>query len=143
MTPSHIPSALREQVRALARNRCGYCLTHQSLAYDTLEIDHIIPEAAGGGNELSNLWLACRPCNRYKSAQTYGTDPQTGQKARLFDPRRQSWEEHFTWSADGCTVVGRTACGRATVAALQINNPFAVETRRYWVEAGWHPPKEL
>lgn len=48
MTPGSIPKSVREQVREDAGNRCGYCLTPQSLAYDTLELDHIIPVAAGG-----------------------------------------------------------------------------------------------
>jgi len=34
-----------------------------------LEIDHIIPKAKGGSNELSNLVPACRECNRGKSAR--------------------------------------------------------------------------
>jgi len=141
MTPGYISRVVRERTRAEAHNRCGYCLTPQTLAYDTLEIDHIIPEAAGGGNEPNNLWLACRPCNRHKGTQIDGRDPLTNQLVRLFDPRRENWRDHFTWSEDGCIVIGQTACGRASVMALQINNAFAVETRRFWVEAGWHPPE--
>lgn len=30
------------------------------------EVDHIVPVAAGGGNELENLATACRRCNRQK-----------------------------------------------------------------------------
>jgi len=141
MTPGYIARVVRERIRGEARNRCGYCLTPQTLAYDTLEIDHIIPEATGGGNEPNNLWLACRSCNRHKGTQIDSRDPLTNQLVRLFDPRRENWRDHFTWSEDGCIVIGQTACGRTTVMALQINNAFAVETRRFWVEAGWHPPK--
>lgn len=142
MTPGSIPKSVREQVREDAGNRCGYCLTPQSLAYDTLELDHIIPVAAGGVSTRDNLWLSCRSCNRHKGAQTHGHDPATGRRERLFDPRRQSWHRHFAWSADGCTMIGLTACGRATISALQINNPFAIQTRRLWTEAGWHPPTD-
>lgn len=140
MTPGYIPQSVREQVRVDARNRCGYCLAPQALAYDALELDHIVPEAAGGANDRNNLWLSCRSCNRHKGAQTHGQDPATGQRERLFNPRSQSWERHFAWSDDGCEAIGLTACGRATIRALHINNPFAVQTRRLWVEAGWHPP---
>ncbi|BAZ12013.1 HNH endonuclease [Calothrix sp. NIES-4071] len=35
-----------------------------------------------------------------------------------------------------------TACGRATVIALQLNNVYAVTVRQAWVSAGWHPPIE-
>ena len=107
-----------------------------------LEVDHIIPQAAGGSDEVANLWLACRSCNQYKGKQVYGRDPQSGRKIRLFDPRRQLWKRHFRWSQDGETNEGLTACGRATVIALNLNNPYAVETRRYWVSAGWHPPAD-
>jgi HNH endonuclease len=39
-----------------------------------------------------------------------------------------------------CT--GLTPVGRATVEALRINNEIAVEVRRNWVLAGWHPPSD-
>lgn len=46
--------------------RCQLCGT---TAQDgvRLEIDHKIPRAKGGGNELSNLWTLCWDCNRGKS----------------------------------------------------------------------------
>lgn len=60
---SHIPDVIREAVRHAAGNRCGYCLAHQDYVLGRLEIEHIIPTAAGGGDAESNLWLACRLCN--------------------------------------------------------------------------------
>jgi hypothetical protein len=41
---------------------------------------------------------------------------------------------------DGTRIIGRTPVGRATVEALRLNNEVAVEVRRNWVLAGWHPP---
>ena len=140
MTPGHISASTRAHPRVEARDRCGYCQTRQFLAYGPLEVDHIIPQVAGGRDEVDNLWIACRPCNQYKGSQVYGRDPQSGQRVRLFDPRRQVWKRHFRWSEDGARIEGLTVCGRATVIALNLNNPYAVETRRYWVRAGWHPP---
>lgn len=142
MTPGVISGVLRAQLRLEARDRCGYCQTQQALAYGPLEVDHIMPVAAGGADDLQNLWLACRPCNQYKGAQTTGLDPQSGEQVRLFNPRLDAWHEHSAWRADGTHVIGIPACGRATVAALNLNNPFAVETRRHWVRAGWHPPQD-
>lgn len=69
-------------------------------------------------------------------------DPLTGRRVKLFNPRRQQWTRHFTWSADGARIIGLTACGRATVDALQLNNVFSVTVRREWVKAGWHPPED-
>ena len=142
MSRGSISADIRAQLRAEARDRCGYCQTQQVLAYGPLEVDHIVPVAADGSDAVDNLWLACRPCNQHKGAQTHGHDPLTGRRARLFNPRRQSWKRHFRWSEDGTQVIGRTVCGRATVEALRLNNPFAVETRRFWVKAGWHPPQD-
>lgn len=105
-----------------------------------LEIEHIRPKAAGGSDDVDNLWLACRLCNNFKSDLTHHADPQSGRRVALFHPRRQKWRSHFRWNDDGTQIVGKTACGRATVAALQLNNLVAVTVRRYWVQAGWHPP---
>jgi hypothetical protein len=59
----------------------------------------------------------------------------------LFNPRTQSWFEHFEWATDGIRILGTTAVGRATVVALHLSDdPDALEVRSYWVQAGWHPP---
>ena len=81
-----------------------------------LEIDHILPRA-------------------------HGRDPLTGRRIRLFHPRRQRWGRHFQWNSDGTMILGRTATGRTTVVALNLNNLVAVTVRRNWVSAGWHPPR--
>jgi hypothetical protein len=106
-----------------------------------LQDDHIVPLAKGGANHEDNLCLACEFCNQHKWAKTEVIDPQSGRRVDLFNPRHDRWEEHFSWSEDGTQIRGLTACGRATVFALQLNNTLAVTVRRNWVIAGWHPPK--
>jgi hypothetical protein len=59
---------------------------------------------------------------------------------RLFHPNRQSWPAHFYWNDTSLYIVGKTPVGRATVIALKLNRPQIIEARRYWVQAGWHPP---
>jgi len=135
-----IPEEVKARVRRQAANRCGYCLSPQHLVMGMLEIEHIVPSARGGPDDEEYLWLACRLCNHYKGTQTHGRDPVTGRRVRLFNPRRQSWRRHFRWSADGRRVIGRTACGRAAAAALNLNNLIAEMIRSKWVGAGWHPP---
>ena len=134
--------ALRRRIREQAGNRCGYCRSHQRYVLGILELDHIHPQGRGGTNDEENLWLACHLCNGYKRMQTHGRDPLTGRRVKLFNPRRQRWQRHFIWSTDGTRIIGLTVCGRATVAALQLNTLFAVRVRRAWVEAGWHPPQD-
>jgi len=140
MTSRKISDALKTRVRAAAGDRCGYCLTPQRYAMQVLEIEHIIPKTAGGIDGEENLWLACRLCNNAKSTQTHGYDPVTGRRARLFNPRKQKLHRHFLWSDNGTQVIGRTACGRVTVVALNLNNEIALVVRQNWVKAGWHPP---
>jgi hypothetical protein len=107
-----------------------------------LEIDHLNPKARGGTDAEANLWLACRMCNSFKRTQITARDPLSGRRVRLFNPRCQRWARHFQWSEDGTRILGRTACGRATVLALQLNHVMAVMVRREWVAAGWHPPED-
>ena len=141
MSATSISEQRRLRIRIEAGNRCGYCLTHQDYVPWTLEIEHIVPLAAGGSNDDANLWLACHACNLFKGAKTRGRDPLSGRIVALFNPRRQRWNRHFQWSDDGALILGRTACGRATVIALNLNNLIAVRVRRHWVAAGWHPPR--
>lgn len=138
-----IPANVDRRVRAAANNRCGYCLSPQHLVMARLEIEHIIPLAKGGTDEESNLWLACPICNSHKSDKLTAPDPQTTTTVPLFNPRTDSWWEHFEWAEDGLRIIGRTPVGRATVIALHLSDdPDALAVRSYWVLAGWHPPTQ-
>ena len=127
---------------AQAHHRCGYCLTTEMLIGAPMEIEHIIPTALGGQTEEGNLWLACSLCNEYKGVRVVAPDPLTDELVPLFNPRQQSWSEHFAWSQDFEQIVGRTAIGRATTVALRLNRPLLVRSRRIWVVAGLHPPSD-
>jgi hypothetical protein len=142
MSSTDIAASLRQYVREAARDRCGYCLSSQRYVMGRFEIDHIILCVQGGSNDESNLWLSCSLCNRYKGSQTVGFDPLDGAEVNLFNPRTQIWRKHFRWSPEGTYILGIIPIGRATVEALKLNNELAVEVRRNWVLAGWHPPEE-
>jgi hypothetical protein len=116
-------------------------LTDQKISSALMHIDHILPVARGGLSVEENLWLACARCNTYKGDKSTAIDPISGEQTPLFNPRTQSWQEHFAWSADGTEITGITPVGRATVVALQMNHEAVVYARRLWVSAGWHPPK--
>jgi hypothetical protein len=108
-----------------------------------LEIEHIVPLSKGGSDGESNLWLACPICNGHKSDKTTGMDPVTGDTVELFNPRQQGWFEHFRWADGGLRIVGLTPAGRATIAALSLNDDLdALTVRSYWIQAGWHPPSD-
>jgi hypothetical protein len=70
-------------------------------------------------------------------------DAVTGTLVRLFNPRLDRWPDHFAWADGGAIIVGTTPIGRATVAALQMNDRDIVAARRLWTAAGWHPPHDL
>jgi hypothetical protein len=139
---AYIPVELRRLVRSDAQARCGYCHTPEAYIGMPLEYEHLYPVALGGPTERANLWLACSRCNDFKGDRISGRDPETGEQLPLFNPRSQSWFEHFAWSTVGTHILGLTPLGRATVDALQLNNDFIVITRQFWVAAGWWPPAE-
>jgi len=142
MSSSYIPKHLREQVAVDARQRCGYCLAQQTIIGIGLHVEHILPEAAGGATVRENLWLACSECNNHKGAQVEAVDPESGERVPLFNPRTQRWTEHFAWSKDGTQILGLSTIGRATVIALDLNQPFMMLARRRWAMVGWHPPRD-
>jgi hypothetical protein len=135
-----ISDVLRQHIRQQAGDRCEYCLSQQAYTMGRLQIDHVWPTSKNGTDDEDNLCLACELCNQYKWTQTSALDPQTQAQVTLFHPRQQQWHEHFCWSQDGTEILGLSACGRATIFALKLNNPLAVTVRRNWVQAGWHPP---
>jgi hypothetical protein len=135
---SVVPARLRRLVVRRAGRRCEYCGLAQEGQEATFHIDHIIPRAEGGATAAENLALACVSCSLRKEARRSAVDPETGRSVTLFHPRRQRWARHFRW--DGVAVVGLTATGRATVAALQMNRPLILAIRREEALRGRHPP---
>lgn len=63
------PTWVRDVLRARERGKCAEC----GASFDELEgeihIDHIIPLAKGGFNDLANLQLLCEMCNKKKGVQ--------------------------------------------------------------------------
>lgn len=139
MTEVYIPVALQRDVKNRARGCCEYCGTPSEYFPDLFEFEPIIPRSAQGETKADNLAFTCAPCNRFKGARTTAVDPQKGRRVALFNPRRQKWERHFTWSDDGTEVIGRTATGRATVAALRMNRQPLKNLRAMLLLAGVHP----
>lgn len=60
-----------EQIRQMRLAQAGIC-AYCGLQYnpDDLQIEHIIPVCQGGSNDISNLCLACVPCNCSKKGRT-------------------------------------------------------------------------
>jgi hypothetical protein len=110
-----------------AASRCEYCGFPQSAYPLPFQIDHVRAEKHGGETIESNLALACTHCNRYKGPNIAGVDAASGQIVRLFNPRTDSWREHF--EADGPHLRGKTAIGRTTVDVLAMNDADQLRVR--------------
>lgn len=135
-------AAQRRKIFARAGWRCEYCRTPEDFVPDPFAIEHIIPLSAGGKTRLDNLASACLACNGRKYNKVAGIDPLTQELALLFNPRKQRWPDHFTWSEDALLVVGLTPTGRATVKTLKMNHQKMVNLRRVLLLAGLHPPQD-
>lgn len=140
-----ISAELRRLVRDRASYLCEYCHSSEDASAAQFAIDHILPRSRGGSDNSDNLALACQRCNGYRYNFTTGIDAATAQSVNLFNPRVQSWADHFIWSPDGLKIIGTTSCGRATCQRLDLNDDFhnegsIVKARRLWVKGGWHPP---
>lgn len=110
---------LRQLVRQRTAGRCEYCGLRQEQEPLSFHIEHIISRQHGGKDTPENLALACHHCNLRKGPNLSGRDPQSGELARLFHPRLDDWNGHFT--RRGGEVAGLSAIGRTTVALLKMN----------------------
>lgn len=117
MSSAYIPVELRRRIAEQAQYRCGYCLTQEAVTGIPMEFDHLRPRSLDGPTTEDNLWLACPLCNDHKGSRVLAIDPESGELVRLFNPRRQIWQEHFAWAEGGTRIDGISAVGRATVAA--------------------------
>ncbi len=134
---SVVSESLRQEVVARAGNRCEYCHAPAEGQIGRFPIDHVIPRTDGGPTDLANLAMACPHCNGHKWAHADGIDPTTNESVPLFNPRAHNWAEHFQWSvAVHGAVEGKTGCGRATIARLEMNHPDMVAVRRLLATLG-------
>ena len=56
---------MRNEIYSRDRHRCQFCLRSPDLA--ELTIDHLVPLALGGLDEITNYVTCCRSCNRAKA----------------------------------------------------------------------------
>ncbi len=123
----YVPAPLRDLVIERAQNRCEYCGLAQAGQAATFHIDHIIPITEDGQTTEENLALACVSCSLRKAARILVVDPISGLEVPVFNPRVQSWQDHFQWS--DTTIIGLTAAGRGTIEALNMNRPMILAIR--------------
>jgi HNH endonuclease len=137
---SVVSATMRTAVEQRAGHRCEYCHLPTRGQVAPFPVDHLIPLSQAGPTVLDNLALACPICNGHKWKYTAWQDPETGESVPLFNPRKDVWAHHFEWSREQRGIlVGKTPCGRATLARLQINRLDLVITRQLLTELGLFP----
>lgn len=60
----YVPGSVRYEVPKRAKHRCELCGAHEEQA--ALHVDHIVPRAKGGSDDLSNFQALCVTCNTNK-----------------------------------------------------------------------------
>ncbi|MBN1395043.1 MAG: HNH endonuclease [Pirellulales bacterium] len=98
-----------------------------AVPFAPFHIEHVIARQHGGDDDPSNLALACDRCNLYKGPNLTSIDPVTHQVVSLFNPRKDSWSDHFRW--DKLRIIGKTPTGRATVRLLNMNAKRRLQVR--------------
>ena len=122
-----VSGKLGKLVRERARAKCEYCHFPEAAAELPFHFDHIIAGKHNGQTALENLSWACFSCNLHKGSNIAGIDPTTGELCRLFNPRNDSWADHFLW--EGAQLRGMTKEGRTTIEVLKMNEPGMVSLR--------------
>lgn len=135
----YISAVLKAKIRGKFHGAYAYCRSPENLMGVIFEIDHIIPLVEGGKTHEENLCFCCPTYNRYKATNVASIDPMSNKLHALFHPVSEKWENHFYWSNDATTLIGKTATGRANIELLKINRPLLVELRKYWKELDIHP----
>ena len=88
---------IRRLVRDRAGRRCEYCRFHElDLPLWPFHLDHIIAEQHARLDDPANLAWACQRCNLFKGTNLSAIDPDSTQVVRVFHPRAERWEAHFT-----------------------------------------------
>lgn len=59
--------------RVVVMRRDTYMCQHCGFrTRDLAEVDHVVPRSHGGTDDLDNLQVLCRPCNRRKGSRFVG-----------------------------------------------------------------------
>jgi hypothetical protein len=134
----HISDELRLLVASRAGNLCEYCLIHEDDTFFGCEVDHIVSLKHGGSTEADNLAFSCLICNRRKGTDLGSIIEPGGGIIRFFNPRRDSWKEHF--QLDGVLIRPLSEIGKATANIFGFNNPERIIERETLIAVGRYPP---
>jgi hypothetical protein len=133
-----ISNKQKHLVRQRAGNCCEYCRLAEAGRLARFHIDHIIAIKHEGADADDNLCLACPKCNAHKGDNVAALDPLTRDATKLYNPRQQEWDDHFSINPDA-TLTGLTPEGRTTIQVLRINRTERVKQRLGEMIVGDYP----
>jgi hypothetical protein len=134
----YVSPDVRREVAARAELLCEYCLIAEEDTFFGCEVEHIISLKHGGSSAPDNLAYACAFCNRHKGSDV-GSVSQAGEFKRFFNPRTDSWSEHFRLVANVIQPV--TAIGEVTARVLRFNHTDQLLERARLISVGRYPHK--
>ena len=115
-----ISAILRQKIAIRANFRCEYCLIPERFLATIFHIDHIRSIKHGGKNHIDNLAFACPHCNQFKGSDIATFIDDDGDEiTRFFNPRRDSWSEHFEIHQG--KIFPLTSIGAGTIRLLAFN----------------------
>lgn len=62
----NFPKEVRELIYNTAKGRCALC--GRKITYDNMTLDHIVPLAMNGADDVGNLRCTCEACNLFKGS---------------------------------------------------------------------------
>ena len=141
MPNSYISANAKQLIFSRANGCCEYCKCPADFSTELFSVEHILPLSKLGTNDIENLAFSCIGCNIFKSNKTEFLDTVSQQSFPLFNPRTMTWHDHFIWDETFSIVIGKTAIGRVTIEALQLNRRQVRNLRRALIAINEHPPK--
>lgn len=112
-----IPTDVRQLVHLRDSGRCVFC----GRGHRRLELDHIVPWSAGGGDCSSNLRLLCSDCNQARSNFRTAGDVPALPVTRGCDDCIRGWVRRYDYSNFGRVVPGaeevQAFCGECGLKA--------------------------
>lgn len=100
-----LPKSLRFEVLKRDKFTCQYC---GAQAPDVLlEVDHIVPVAEGGSDDILNLVTSCRNCNRGKGKRELSDDSvikKSKKQADELQERKEQIEMLAEWQKSLCNL---------------------------------------
>lgn len=117
-----------EVVRRLYRYTCGYCGTTETDAGSEMTVDHFMPRAVGGSDELDNLVYACWKCNQFKH-DYWPTADDLAHERRILHPLLDDLAVHLHANEQTGQVQALTATGHFHITTLRLNRSQLVKSR--------------